>query len=93
MTYKEQICKAAVQTFGVDAQINIAIEECAELIVALEHWKRGRNTEADVITEVADVQIVCEQLGYIFGCFDVTVEEAHKLERLEERIKKSNEAL
>lgn len=42
-------------------------EECAELINALCKYKRGRVTDSDVITEIADVMIMCEQMAYYFG--------------------------
>ena len=56
----------AVETWGVASQINMAIEEMAELIVALQHFKRGRNTVGDVVSEIVDVQIMMHQLHVIF---------------------------
>ena len=41
----------------------------------------------DVCTEIADVQIMMEQLAIIYGKEDVASERKYKLERLKERLK------
>jgi len=63
----QALCEEAVMAWGIDAQIDMAIEECAELIVALNHYRRGRVTEQDVLGEVADVSILIEQMASLFG--------------------------
>lgn len=65
ITIAYKTCKKAVDTFGTESQINMAIEEMAELIVALNYWKRDRTTSAKVIEEIADVTIMMVQLSYI----------------------------
>lgn len=82
----KKIYREAIATFGVGSQINMAIEECGELIVALQHFRRGRATKADVITEIADVQIMCEQMQELFGDTETSAERHRKLERLMQRI-------
>ena len=72
--------------WGVDAQLDMVIEECSELINAIEKFRRGRNTSADVATEIADVMIMAEQAALIFGPELVEGEKARKLERLEQRL-------
>lgn len=42
----------------------------------------------DIITEIADVMIMCEQLSYYFGKEKVELEKERKLERLKERLSK-----
>jgi NTP pyrophosphatase (non-canonical NTP hydrolase) len=74
----------AIRRWGVDAQVGMAIEECAELIVALRHVDRGR--EADVASEVADVLIMCAQMACIVGIDKVASEVERKLSRLSERL-------
>lgn len=59
------IYKQAVDTFGVDNQTNQTIEELAELIVAINHWRRGRVGNDAVIEEIADCYIMLRQLTYI----------------------------
>lgn len=80
------ICKMALDAFGPESQINMAIEECAELINALCKFRRQRVGPIDIVTEVADVQIMCEQLAYMFGEETVADERKRKIERLEKRI-------
>ena len=80
----------AIEAFGVEAQLDMAVEECSELINAICKLRRGRNTNEDVITEIADVAIMAEQLTIIFGSDKVEAEKRRKLLRLEERINKHN---
>lgn len=62
-----KLARDAVEFFGEDSQKRQTIEECAELIVALNHLHRGRCTEDEVVYELADVIIMCEQLAEILG--------------------------
>jgi len=68
--------KAAIQKWGETAQLDQAIEECAELIVAINKYKRvilygDSGTIKDVTNnikeEAADVSIMIEQLETMFG--------------------------
>lgn len=80
-----EIMKSAISCFGADAQENQAIEECAELIQAISHKHRGR--ENNISEEIADVEIMLEQLKLINDCAD-EVEEIRKskMERLFDRV-------
>lgn len=60
-----KICKMAVDTYGKESQINQVFEEMGELMVAINRWRRGKATKADVFSEIADVIIMCDQLCYI----------------------------
>lgn len=70
-----QLFAGAVDRFGADSQIDMAIEEMAELTVALNKYKRldrwGQGETAQVLAAVAeeraDVQIMLNQLEAIFG--------------------------
>lgn len=69
---KAEIYKGAVEKWGMDAQVNMAIEEMAELISALQHYRRQETwghkaTIDDIADEVADVEIMMEQLRFMFG--------------------------
>lgn len=83
------IYKQAVDTLGKDDQTNMAIEELAELIVAINHWRRGRVGNDAVIEEIADCYIMLRQLTYIVTDSTdfppVTVIE-RKLKRLNRRL-------
>ena len=77
------ICQRALDTFGTIPQIDQTIEEMAELTVALNHNKRGRARDLEVVTEIADVLIMCLQMMLLFGEREVKAEMDRKLERLE----------
>lgn len=83
-----EVCKKAIEAFGINSQIWMAIEECSELQDALAKLKRGRAKPEEVITEISDVQIMMEQLAIFFGEKEVNDERIRKLERLEKRIEK-----
>ena len=84
--------EAAVEKFGEIAQIDQATEEMAELIVALNKYKRYVNFRqgdkeeilAHIAEERADVEIMLNQLHVIFG--DNTEKELEKLEHLSELV-------
>lgn len=57
----------AVNTFGTPAQIIIAMEECSELIKELSKTLRGKCNVDNISEEIADVQIMLEQLKIIFN--------------------------
>ncbi len=83
-----EVCKKALEAYGINNQMWKTIEECAELQDALAKYKTGRATKEDVITEIADVQIMCQQLSIFFGEQEVNSEFIRKLERLQTRTEK-----
>lgn len=91
----DRICKLAIETFGTENQINMAIEEMAELIVALNHWRRGRASKDDVIEEIADCYIMTCQLCHIVTDdehpYAVKEKVYEKLEKLERRIEECHQ--
>ena len=84
---KNELYKRVYKRWGLSLEIDMIVEECAELIVAISHWKRGRAQEGAIAEEIADVEIMCEQLRYIFGNEEIDAWKKVKLTRLEERIK------
>ncbi len=65
------VLNKAIRKWGKDAQVDMAIEELAELIIALQHYKRGRNNIGDVKEELADVRIMYEQLAMFTDKADI----------------------
>lgn len=57
---------SVIGTFGERFNIDQCQEECAELIVALNHFRRGRCSKEDVLEEIADVRIMTELMLEIF---------------------------
>ena len=72
----------AIETWGIQAQTDMAFEECGELIAALAKDKRGSVSKEELLTELADVTIMCEQLATILGFEDYEKEMDRKLVRL-----------
>lgn len=78
------VISEAVKHYGDESRKLIAIEECAELINALAKESRGRSTADDIIEEIADVIIACEQLAIIYGTGAVNQEIVRKCKRLKD---------
>ena len=76
----------AINHFGVDNQIDKAIEEMGELITALARRRLDRSRKEDIAEEIADVLITANQLRIIFGGELVDGLIDQKLSRLETTI-------
>lgn len=61
------IFAATLERWGEEAQFDQAIEECAELIAALKHFKRGKVSEQEITEELADVVLMTQQLTFMLG--------------------------
>jgi len=81
--------RAAVETWGIDAQADMAEEEAAEFIVASKHYARGKVDADDLIDELADVRIMQEQLAEFIGRERVEQRIQEKMDRLRERLDQS----
>lgn len=82
----QELLARAIEKWGIEAQQKQVIEACSELITAILHRQRGKCTDADVVTEIADVSIMCEQMKLIYGAHRVDTEIQRKLNRLKERL-------
>ena len=82
----------AVHHYGAEHQKKKAIEEMGELITAISREQDGRATSEQVITEIADVQIMMRQLALIYGIDAVANEIDRKQRRLLSRIDKELKA-
>lgn len=83
---RQIILMAAIDCYGKTPQVDMAIEEMAELTKALCKVKRAWSEEAiaNILEEMADVQIMLDQMRLIYG---QTAEiETAKLARLQRRI-------
>lgn len=72
---KELNCKVA-DYYGYEAQSNQLVEECAELIQAVNKYRRARgigqatpvelmDAKANLIEEIVDVEVMLEQVKYL----------------------------
>lgn len=86
----DKILDKAIETWGIDAQLEMVIEECLELALALQKLKRLRGDmtqkEKNVIDEIADVKIMIKQAEKIFGSEPVNECVDFKMNRLNERL-------
>ena len=91
----DEICRAALEAFGAEAQITMVFEEMAELQDVLCKFLRGRvdeDTRTHIAEEIADVEIMLQQMVMLFGCAgQVETFRRYKLERLAGRIEEARE--
>lgn len=82
------ILNRAIETYGADHQLTVAVEELAELIKEIcKHKRYGDNTKA-IIEEMADCYIMLEQMKMIFWLDNADISNAmdRKIRRLECRL-------
>jgi NTP pyrophosphatase (non-canonical NTP hydrolase) len=82
-----ELLQKAIRVYGTVAQTDMAIEEMGELIVAINHYQRGRVGMDAVQEEIADVMIAMKQLAIIYGESGVEIFSEKKMQRLEQRLK------
>lgn len=90
------VLKAAIDKYGNDSQLAVAQEECAELIQAISKLNRagssdhpGRTAKGamnNLYEEVADVQIMLDQIRIMLPSKAYDTIRAQKIARLEKRI-------
>lgn len=79
------VLKRAIRINGEEAQLLVAMEECAELIQAISHHLRKREPK-NLIEEIADVNIMVHQLKLMFGNDEVQKVVDEKIYRLHLRL-------
>lgn len=89
----ERIMQQAIETYGVQAQCDVAIEEMAELTKAIVKIRRvaddyGKTQAAldNLLEEIADVDIMIDQMKIMWGPKQVEEYRRKKLERLNRRL-------
>ena len=91
----ERVLLSAIETLGVDSQIEHMIEEAGELIVAIMELKRNKGKHkgrvSAVIDEIADVYIMIHQMALIFGVEAVQQRIEYKMQYLSQLIIDHNE--
>lgn len=85
--WETAVCKRAVEAYGKEHRLIICMEEMAELTKELTKNLRGRRNLQDISEEVADVEIMLEQVKVIFDLKEeVSEAKEAKLLRLQKRI-------
>ena len=81
------IYRAALEKWGADAQTLMVFEEMAELQKELCKNARGKDNRGSIAEEIADVQIMLEQMIALHNRRAmVRTYKAAKLDRLKERL-------
>lgn len=77
-------CKFIFDHYGKETQLNKLVEECSELIRAIM-----RKDRLNILEELADVQVLLDQLSIAYPEFDDCIEQTkfNKIERQIKRIK------
>lgn len=83
----------AIETYGVEPQLWVTVEEMSELTKEICKYIRNKNNGKcinydNITTEIADVHIMLLQLQQIFGIDDGTLEREvdFKIDRLKKRL-------
>ena len=87
-------CHRILEHYGIESQRRILVEECAELIQAVSKVERsGSSSETikNLFAEIADVEIMLEQVKYYYSEYGTKRLIDYKLIRQLERIKKDGE--
>ena len=85
MKSDKELMQMALKEWGSDFQLDMVIEECAELIDAIQKWRRHRIDSVKVLEEAVDVELCLGQLKLILDApvlFELVRKE--KLERLDQ---------
>lgn len=84
----KELYRLALFTYGAQAQTMMVMEEMAELQKELCKHARGKENRAQIAEEIADVQIMLEQMELLHGCAGLVAGfKAQKLDRLEKRLR------
>ena len=82
-----EVLRRALDTYGSVMQIVVTMEEMSELQKELCKDLRGRGSIEHIAEEIADVEIMLEQMKILFCCADdVRDWRRRKVERLKERL-------
>lgn len=84
---EREVLTQAVTTFGQQPQIIVAIEEMSELTKELCKAQRGAQNRDHIAEEIADVEIMLEQLKLIYNVTPAVISwRANKIKRLAKRL-------
>lgn len=83
-----QVINAAIEHYGKQHQLVVAMEEMSELIKELSKDIRGKANRNHIVEEIVDVKIMIEQLEQIYEITkdELFVNRIRKLNRLVERM-------
>jgi len=82
-----KIMQTCLDKWGISAQVGQAVEECAELIVALQKYVNRThkpNTVENILDEIADVEMMLAQMRLVLDISDEALRKRmeYKFDRL-----------
>lgn len=88
---QNKVLNKAIEKYGLNQQVDKAVEELAELVVAIQKIRNKPYTKElrnNLIEELADVETMIWQLKRIFIIKESELNEikAYKIERLQQRL-------
>ena len=88
MVNEFDIGKKCIELWGESDQIRQTVEECAELITVLAKYGRNVNgsTKEEICEEIADVEIMINQMKIVFDNSLIDSYKQMKLARLNKRV-------
>ena len=84
--FPTEVYQKALLKWGYQSQLGMLFEEMGELMQVLNKYDRKRATLAEVIDEIADVEIMLGQMAVVYGREAVHRRKIEKINRLEKRI-------
>lgn len=78
-----EIVERVAKHYGFTAQLDMMVEECGEMIVAINHYKRQRVSTERLIEEFADIWIMLKQMGVFLDEDSIAKVIDYKLRRVE----------
>lgn len=78
------VYRATIDKWGEGAQFDQMVEECAELIACIHHFKRGKCDASSLAHELADVALMVGQLSSMIGEELVDAAIGTKLQKLQQ---------
>jgi NTP pyrophosphatase (non-canonical NTP hydrolase) len=79
-----ELMQLVLEKWGTESQMDMVIEECAELIDAIQKWRRRRVDSVKVLEEAVDVELCLGQLKLMLDSPQLFQNiRKEKLERLE----------
>jgi NTP pyrophosphatase (non-canonical NTP hydrolase) len=81
---ENELYQQAMEEWGASSQLDMVVEECAELIKAIQKVRRNSGDWLPVVEEAVDVGLMLEQLKVIYPVKKIWDDlRLNKLERLE----------
>ena len=88
----DMFLEVIVNHFGFLSQLEMVVEECSELIQAIQKYKRRPEHsdiikfKNDLVSEIADVKIMIRQMEHFFSKSEINEQVKTKLDRLKSRM-------